>query len=83
MNIRKGKIYTELDYKFMHDTIDISSISFHRLLATCYKNDDSAKSQTKIDNPYNLSPAQLESNRISKLQLDEAIRLKKLGNDSK
>ncbi len=52
-------------------------------LATWYKNDYSPKSQSKIDNPYNLSPAQLESNRISKLQLDEAIRLKKLGNDSK
>jgi len=52
-------------------------------LATWYKNDYSPKSQTKIDNPYNLSPAQLESNRISKLQLDEAIRLKKLANDSK
>jgi hypothetical protein len=52
-------------------------------LATWYKNDYSPKSQTKIDNPYNLSPAQLESNRISKLQLDEAIRLKNLSNDSK
>jgi hypothetical protein len=52
-------------------------------LATWYKNDYSPKSQSKIDNPYNLSPAQLESNRISKLQIDEAIRLKKLANDSK
>jgi enoyl-[acyl-carrier protein] reductase I len=39
MNIRKGNEYTNLDYKFMHDTLDISSISFHRLLATCYKKD--------------------------------------------
>ena len=39
MNIRKGKIYTDLDYKFMHDTLDISAMSFHRLLATCYKKD--------------------------------------------
>ena len=52
-------------------------------LATWYKNDYSPKSQSKIDNPYNLSPAQLESNRIAKLQLDEAIRLKNLSNDSK
>ncbi|CAB4147417.1 hypothetical protein UFOVP514_29 [uncultured Caudovirales phage] len=52
-------------------------------LATWYKNDYSPKAQTKIDNPYNLSPAQLESNRIAKLQLDEAIRLKNLSNDSK
>lgn len=39
--------------------------------------------EEEVANPYNLSPAQLESNRISKLQLDEAIRLKKLANDSK
>jgi enoyl-[acyl-carrier protein] reductase I len=39
MNIRKGNEYTNLDYKFMHDTLDISAISFHRLLATCYKKD--------------------------------------------
>lgn len=37
MNIRKGKAYTELDYKFMHDTLDISAMSFHRLLQTCYR----------------------------------------------
>jgi enoyl-[acyl-carrier protein] reductase I len=39
MNIRKGKSYTELDYKFMHDTLDISAISLHRLLKTCYNSD--------------------------------------------
>ncbi len=39
MNIRKGNVYTSLDYKFMHDTLDISAMSFHRLLATCYKKD--------------------------------------------
>jgi enoyl-[acyl-carrier protein] reductase I len=39
MNIRKGNEYTNLDYKFMHETLDISAISFHRLLATCYKKD--------------------------------------------
>lgn len=39
MNIRKGNDYTNLDYKFMHDTLDISAISFHRLLAICYKKD--------------------------------------------
>jgi enoyl-[acyl-carrier protein] reductase I len=39
MNMRKGNDYLNLDYKFMHDTIDISSMSFHRLLASCYKKD--------------------------------------------
>jgi enoyl-[acyl-carrier protein] reductase I len=39
MNVRKGKSYTELDYKFMHETLDISAISFHRLLKTCYNAD--------------------------------------------
>ena len=47
--------------------------------------------EEEIPNPYNLSPAQLESNRIAKLQLDEAIkrkaeeneRIKSLENDTK
>jgi enoyl-[acyl-carrier protein] reductase I len=39
MNIRKGRDYTDVDYKWMHDTLDISSISFHRLMQTCWKHD--------------------------------------------
>jgi enoyl-[acyl-carrier protein] reductase I len=38
-NIRKGKPYTDLDYDFMHKTLDISSISFHRLMQLAMKND--------------------------------------------
>lgn len=39
LNIRKGRSYTDLDYDFMHKTLDISSISFHRLLKTAYHMD--------------------------------------------
>ncbi len=39
LNIRKGKHYTELDYGFGQKTLDISSISLHRVLATAYKLD--------------------------------------------
>jgi enoyl-[acyl-carrier protein] reductase I len=39
LNIRKGKDYTDVDYKFMHDTLDISAISFHRLMQTLWKHD--------------------------------------------
>ncbi len=39
LNIRKGKDYTDIDYKFMHDTLDISAISFHRLMQTLWKKD--------------------------------------------
>lgn len=39
MNIRKGKDYADVDYKFMHDTLDISAISFHRLMQTVHKMD--------------------------------------------
>jgi enoyl-[acyl-carrier protein] reductase I len=39
LNIRKGKDYTNLDYKFMHDTLDISAISFHRLMQTLWQKD--------------------------------------------
>lgn len=39
VNIRKGRAYTDLDYKWTHETYDISAISFHRLLQTCFKMD--------------------------------------------
>lgn len=39
LNIRKGKDYTDLDYKFMHETLDISSISFHRMMSHLWKQD--------------------------------------------
>ena len=39
VNIRKGKSYTELDYDNMHKTLDISAISFHRVMQICMKQD--------------------------------------------
>jgi enoyl-[acyl-carrier protein] reductase I len=39
LNVRKGRHYTDLDYGFNAKTLDISAISFHRLLATCMKKD--------------------------------------------
>lgn len=38
-NVRKDKHYTELNYDFYHKTLDISAMSFHRVLATCMKHD--------------------------------------------
>ncbi|TNE82375.1 MAG: SDR family oxidoreductase [Bacteroidetes bacterium] len=39
LNVRKGRAYTDLNYDFMHKTLDISAMSFHRLLQTCWKKD--------------------------------------------
>jgi enoyl-[acyl-carrier protein] reductase I len=39
MNVRKGKHYTELDYDYNSKTLDISSMSLHRVLASCMKHD--------------------------------------------
>ena len=39
LNVRKGKHYTEIDYGFNAKTLDISSMSLHRVLATCMKHD--------------------------------------------
>ncbi len=39
VNIRKGRSYTDLDYENMHKTLDISAISFHRLMQICMKQD--------------------------------------------
>src|SRR3546814_8299549 len=39
LNVRKGKHYTEVNYDFMHKTMDISAISLHRVLQTALKKD--------------------------------------------
>ena len=38
-NVRKGKHYTENDYKFYNQTMDVSAFSFHKTLATAHKLD--------------------------------------------
>jgi enoyl-[acyl-carrier protein] reductase I len=38
-NVRKGREYTDLNYDFFHKTMDISAMSLHRLLQTCFKMD--------------------------------------------
>lgn len=38
-NIRKGKPYTDVNYDFFLKTLDISALSFHKLLQTLYKKD--------------------------------------------
>ena len=38
-NVRKGKTYTDLNYEWLQKTLDISSISLHKLLQVAYKQD--------------------------------------------
>ena len=38
-NVRKGKTYTDLNYDWLIKTLDISAISFHKLLQTLHKKD--------------------------------------------
>lgn len=39
LNVRKGKEYTDLNYDFLQKTLDISSVSFHKVLQTAMKLD--------------------------------------------
>ena len=39
LNVRKGKHYTEIDYTHNLKTLEISSMSLHRVLASCMKHD--------------------------------------------
>lgn len=39
LNVRKKIPYTELNYDYMHQTIDISAMSFHRLMQVLWKQD--------------------------------------------
>ena len=38
-NVRKGRTYDDLDYDYYHKTVDISAISFHKVIQTCRKFD--------------------------------------------
>lgn len=38
-NVRKGRKYDDLDYNFLQQTLDISAISFHKVLQVCRKLD--------------------------------------------
>lgn len=39
LNVRKKNPYNDLNYEYMHQTFDISAISFHRLMQTLWKQD--------------------------------------------
>ena len=52
------------------------SFGLSQRLATWNKNDFKPKQQNRIDNPHGLSPAQLESSRIARLNIEEAIKQK-------
>lgn len=38
-NVRKGNHYADLDYNYLTKTLDVSAISFHKVLQTAYKMD--------------------------------------------
>jgi enoyl-[acyl-carrier protein] reductase I len=38
-NVRKGRTYDDLDYAYLQQTLDISAISFHKVLQVCRKLD--------------------------------------------
>ena len=38
-NVRKGKTYTDINYEWFQKTLDISALSFHKVLQTCMKLD--------------------------------------------
>ncbi len=39
LNVRKKRVYNDLDYNFLDKTLDISAISFHKMLQVAYKLD--------------------------------------------
>lgn len=43
LNVRKGKSYTDLNHEWMHKTLDISAMSFHRMMQVLYQMDAMAE----------------------------------------
>ena len=42
LNVRKGKTYTDINHEWMHKTLDISAMSFHRMMQVLYQTDSMA-----------------------------------------
>ncbi len=38
-NVRKGRTYDDLDYDYLQKTLDISAVSFHKVIQACRKHD--------------------------------------------
>lgn len=47
-NVRKGKAYDDLDYGMLNKTLDISAISFHKMLQAAKKNDAIAENGSVV-----------------------------------
>ncbi|HEX5113218.1 MAG TPA: SDR family oxidoreductase [Saprospiraceae bacterium] len=43
LNMRKGKTYTDVNHEWMHKTLDISAMSFHRMMQVLYNTDAMAE----------------------------------------
>ncbi len=43
LNVRKGKPYTDINHEWMHKSLDISSMSFHRMMQVLYQMDAMAE----------------------------------------
>jgi enoyl-[acyl-carrier protein] reductase I len=39
LNVRKKRVYNDLDYNYLNKTLDISAVSFHKMLQIAYKLD--------------------------------------------
>jgi len=39
LNVRKKRVYNDLDYKYLDKTLDISAVSFHKMLQVAFKLD--------------------------------------------
>lgn len=39
LNVRKKRVYHDLDYNYLNKTLDISAISFHKMLQVAFKSD--------------------------------------------
>ncbi len=39
LNVRKKRVYNDLDYSYLNKTLDISAISFHKVLQVAHKSD--------------------------------------------
>lgn len=43
LNVRKGKTYTDLNHEWMQKTLDISAVSFHKMMQVLYNQDAMAQ----------------------------------------
>ena len=74
-NVRKKRTYDDLDYDMLEKTLDISAVSFHKMLQVAKKQDQKREQATLVEGSGHLSLNDTDGVMIEIIQLTEGLYL--------